>query len=146
MSRFDGRIDTIEARGDTALGRHNLLTFGYEFEREAFDNPARNEDPDPFGHIDVRLEVEQRSHAVFAQNQLRLMDGRLQFSLSGRLQSFDLSQPEFTGGGSPYEGTALPSPQSECSRRARGVVYDAMLQEAPPSSVARLVIRGARPA
>ena len=108
-SSFDGRIDTVQARTDLTLGRHNLFSLGYEFERERFDNPTRDENPDP---LDVRLEIEQRSHGAFFQDQLRLLDSRLQISLSGRVQSFSLTEPQFSGGPSPYSGIPFEDPKS----------------------------------
>ena len=111
-SSFDGRIDVVEARTDLRLGRHNLFSLGYEFERERYDSPTRDENPDPAEHVDVRLEIEQRSHGVFFQDQLRLRDSRLQISLSGRVQGFGLTQPQFSGGPSPYAGIAFEDPKS----------------------------------
>ena len=111
-SDFDGRIDTVEARTDLTLGRRNLFSLGYEFERERFDSPTRDENPDPAQHVDVRLEIEQRSHGAFFQNQLRLRDSRLQISLSGRVQGFSLTEPQFSGGRSPYAGIGFEDPKS----------------------------------
>ena len=111
-SSFDGRIDVVEARTDLRLGPHNLFSLGYEFERERYDSPTRDENPDPAQRVDVRLEIEQRSHGAFFQDQLRLLDSRLQISLSGRVQGFSLTQPEFTGGPSPYADVAFESPKS----------------------------------
>ena len=111
-SSFDGRIDTVEARTDLTLGRHNLFSLGYEFERERYDSPTRDENPDLAQHVDVRLEIEQRSHGAFFQDQLRLRDSRLQISLSGRVQSFNLTEPQFSGGPSPYSGISFEDPKS----------------------------------
>ena len=111
-SSFDGRIDTVQARTDLTLGRHNLFSLGYEFERERYDSPTRDENPNPEQRVDVRLEIEQRSHGVFFQDQLRLRDSRLQISLSGRVQGFGLTEPQFSGGPSPYAGIAFEDPKS----------------------------------
>ena len=111
-SSFDGRIDTVQARTDLTLGRHNLFSLGYEFERERYDSPTRDENPNPEQRVDVRLEIEQRSHGAFFQDQLRLRDSRLQISLSGRVQGFSLTEPQFSGGRSPYSGISFEDPKS----------------------------------
>jgi iron complex outermembrane receptor protein len=43
---------------------------------------------------------------------LRLLDGRLQLSLSGRAQGFRLATPEFHGGSTPYDGLEFESPDA----------------------------------
>ena len=109
-SVFDARIDTASARADLRLGRFNLLTAGYEFEREAFDNPTRDFNPDPARRTNARTQITQRSHAVFAQDQIRLLDERLQLSLAFRAQFFNLSRPEFSGGAPQYTGINFTAP------------------------------------
>ena len=111
-SSFDGRINTARARTDFELGPQHLFSLGYEFERERYDSPSTDENPDPALRVTSRAEMKQRSHIVFAQDQIRLLDSRLQLSLSGRARAFRLSAPEFTGGGSPYAGFALESPKT----------------------------------
>jgi iron complex outermembrane receptor protein len=110
-SRFNGRIDTLQARLDHQTGPQ-LLTAGYEFEREQFDNINRDENPDPAQAVNDAARIAQTSHAAFAQDQLRLFDGRLQLSFSGRAQSFRLSTPEFQGGSTPYDGLQFESPDA----------------------------------
>jgi iron complex outermembrane receptor protein len=88
---FDGRIHTLNARTDFRLGRANLITAGYEFERERFINrsfPATVAD-------NAALDVAERSHAFFIQDQVRLFDDRLQLSAAFRTQSFALDAPRF---------------------------------------------------
>jgi vitamin B12 transporter len=109
-NRFNGRIDTAQARADWQPDRRHRLTGGYEFEREDFDNIARDENPDPARRTDARLRIDQTSHAGFAQAQGRYLDGRLQLLASGRLQSFDLSLPVASGNTALYRGARLPSP------------------------------------
>jgi len=60
--------------------------------------------------IRARTRVAQASHAVFAQHQTRLFTDRLQLSLSGRIQKFDLRRPAFEGGAPSYGGIALAAP------------------------------------
>ena len=98
---FNGRLDTIQARADFKLAR-NWITAGYEWEREYFDNISRP--------VDARLRIDQSSHALFAQDQLQLLDRRLQISLSGRMQGFQLNQPRFSDGSGIYNTATLVSP------------------------------------
>jgi vitamin B12 transporter len=107
---FGGRIDTLQARTDFQLGRHNYITGGFEWEREAFDNHSTDENPDPSQRVDARLTINQRSDALFVQDNIRLFDDRLQVSLSGRTQGFSLDQPQFAGGEPLYQGIRFEAP------------------------------------
>ena len=84
------------------------MTAGYEFERESYDNRSTNEDP--VSPVRARLQIDQASHAGFAQAQGRYLDGRLQLLLSGRLQRFALSRPVFSGSSPLYGTMDIPSP------------------------------------
>ncbi len=86
-SFYDGRTDTLQARLDAALGASNVLTAGYELERERYGDAATS-------HPGA-IAIDGRSHALYAQNRLSLLDGRVQITLGGRVQSFDLSDPAF---------------------------------------------------
>lgn len=108
-SQFDGRTDTLQARVDHRVGAKHLFTAGYELEREQFLNLESDESP---GSSVNEIGIKQTSHALFAQDQIRLMDGQLSLSFSGRAQLFELGAPEFTGSDSPYEGVQLDSPPS----------------------------------
>jgi iron complex outermembrane receptor protein len=104
---FDGRAHTLNARADLLLGRSNFITAGYEFERETFINRQFPESAS--GNFD--LTVSERSHAVFAQDQLRLLDDRLQLSAAFRAQFFSLSDPRFTPQASaPFTNISFVSP------------------------------------
>src|SRR6266849_6300752 len=106
-SNFDGRIHTLNARFDVRAGRANFITGGYEFETENFKNPSFQVDPANNSNVDVT----QKSHAFFVQDQLRFMDDRLQISGAFRTQFFRLQQPLFTpAASSPYAGLTLLSP------------------------------------
>jgi len=106
-SDFDGRIHTFAARFDVRAGRANLITGGYEFESENVKNPSFQ--PNPADNSDV--DVTQKSHAFFVQDQLRFMEDRLQISGAFRAQFFRLEQPVFTpAASSPYKGLAFLSP------------------------------------
>ena len=107
---FDGRVDTAGARGDFAMGGRNLLSLGYEYERETFDNRSRDENPSMIARMSARTQIAQGSHAAFAQHQTRLFTDRLQVSLSGRVQRFGLNQPSFEGGAPGYATVRLAAP------------------------------------
>jgi len=107
LSQFIGRIQTANARVDAALGRNHHFNAGYEFEDEDFRNGLQPPPPTPNFYSDIS----QRSNAIFAQDQVRLADGRLQFAAGYRAQFFSLSQPFFQPAtGSPFAGKTFASP------------------------------------
>lgn len=108
--RYDGRIDTVEARADVHAGAHNRLSAGWEFERERYDTLAADENPDPAQRTRALTRASQRSHALFVQNQMRGLSDRLLVSVSGRWQTFRLRQPQFEGGPPAYAGLRLAAP------------------------------------
>ncbi len=106
-SDFDARIHTLNARVDVQAGEYNFITGGYEFESENFKNPSFQVNPADNSDVDVT----QLSHALFAQDQLRLVDDRLQISGAFRAQFFRLERPIFTPAASaPYTGITFQSP------------------------------------
>ncbi len=106
-SDFNARVHTLAARFDLRAGRVNFITGGYEFESENFKNLSFQINPGENSTVDVT----QRSHALFVQDQLRLLDDRLQISAAFRTQFFRLQQPQFTPVASaPYSGIAFQSP------------------------------------
>ena len=106
-SDFNARIHTLNARVDVQAGSYNFLTGGYEFESENFENPSFQVNPADNSTVDVT----QTSHALFAQDQLRLLDDRLQISGAFRAQFFRLQRPVFTPAASaPYTGFTFQSP------------------------------------
>jgi vitamin B12 transporter len=107
QSDFDGRVHTLSARFDVRAGRANFITGGYEFESENFKNPSIQPDPADNSNVDVT----QRSHTLFVQDQLRFMNDRLQISGAFRTQLFRLQKPLFTpAASSPYKGLTFLSP------------------------------------
>jgi len=110
LDEFDSRIDTAALRSDVTRWRRHVLTSGYEFERERFDNHSANADPNPATRVFARTGVAQSSHAVFAQDQIRLVGDRLQATLGARWQSFRLSAPSFAGGAPRYQGAVFTAP------------------------------------
>jgi iron complex outermembrane receptor protein len=107
ISDFMGDIDTFTSRFDLRLGGVNLLTTGYEFERESYADFSSDESPTP---TLAALGIRQRSHTFFAQNQTRLLADSLQLSIAFRLQGFDLSKPAFSGGAARYTGMSFDAP------------------------------------
>jgi len=104
---YDGDIHTADGRVDWRLGRHHLIDAGYEFEYEKYGN--RSLMPVPADNSTVA--VSQRSHAVFAQDQISLLGDRLQLAGSYRAQFFSLEQPLLTPAASaPYAGLRFASP------------------------------------
>jgi len=106
-SDYDGEIHTVDARADYQLG-FNLLTGGYEFENEDYGGYSfAAYDPGSTSWANVR----ERSNSAYAQDQVRLMHGRLLISASFRAQAFSLQTPEFTpAASSPYQGIAFMAP------------------------------------
>ncbi len=102
----NGRIDTFQARTDHRIGNYNFVTVGYEFENERFHSSDVS-----FGESGTS-DVEQTSNALFAQDQIQLIDGQLQLGLSGRVQLFDVKTPAFSGTPNPYEDVSLGSPRN----------------------------------
>jgi iron complex outermembrane receptor protein len=107
ISKFAGDIDTFSSRVDLRLGGMDLLTAGYEFERESYGDFSGDESPIP---PRASLDIRERSHTFFAQNQTRLLADRLQLSAAFRLQGFDLSRPAFSGGAPRYDGVSFDAP------------------------------------
>ena len=106
-SDFDARVHTLNTRFDVRAWRFNFFSGGYEFESENFVNRSFQVNPADNSTVDVT----QRSHALFAQDQLRFIQDRLQISAAFRAQFFSLKQPKFTPAASaPYSGISFQSP------------------------------------
>jgi len=106
-SGFDGVIHTLNARVDIRARGANYITGGYEFESENFKNPSFQVRPADNSDVDVT----QISHALFVQDQLRLLDDSLQIAGSFRMQLFRLQRPIFTPtASSPYQAITFQSP------------------------------------
>ena len=108
--RYTGRVGTLQARVNYLLGSHQVLTAGYEFEQEHYLDLSTDQNPDPTARAYFRTDATQRSNAVFAQDEIRLLSGRLQILLSGRFTAASLHQPKFINAPSAYAGLQLPSP------------------------------------
>lgn len=106
-SDYGSRIQTVQARVNDRIGPQ-LLTAGYEFEDETylFDYSEQYNPAAASG-----VQATQRSNAVFAQDQVTLLQDRLLLSGGFRAQFFQLDSPVFSpSANSPYQGIALPSP------------------------------------
>ena len=108
-SNFDGRVDTLQARMNWTAGRQ-IFNGGFEWERESFDNASVSRGVTAAADSSNRARVSQRSYAVYGEERWRFLRSRLQVTLSGRIQRFDLSLPLLTGGLGPYLAGAVPSP------------------------------------
>lgn len=87
--RNGGRIQTFNFRNNIRVGRYNLVTVGLEAEHEKFSQVFTS----PFFSTPETTD-RQRSLAFFAQDQLSLLDGRLQFSAAFRTQGFTIKNPQ----------------------------------------------------
>jgi iron complex outermembrane receptor protein len=97
-STNNGSTDTLDARANFQLGRANLVTAGMEYERESFfqqSNPS-------FSLLNGTTD-HQRTFAVFGQDQIFLLDERLQISLGVRGQFYRISADDRPGGLSGIE-------------------------------------------
>jgi len=107
-SLYDGHIQTADAQFHYRLGSFNLLSGGYEFEAENYSNDNTDQS-DPAAANAVN--VSQRSHSVFVQDQMRFLGDRLQISGAFRAQFFALDSPVFNPlASAPYQGIDFPSP------------------------------------
>ncbi len=88
----NGATDTLDARGNFRLGRHNLATVGFEYERESIfqsNTPSFS----AFNNTTDR----QRTVALFGQDQIFALDDRLQVSLGVRGQWFTVNAADRPG-------------------------------------------------
>ena len=108
-TKYNSRTDTFNASVDWHPIHSQLISGGYEFEREGFSNPAY------VGQVPAFIsstDVSQTSNTTFFQDQTMLLQDRLQISLSGRWQGFGLKQPAFSGTFPIYASSPALSPPS----------------------------------
>ncbi|MEP6923681.1 MAG: TonB-dependent receptor [Pyrinomonadaceae bacterium] len=104
-SVFSGNVQTINAKSDVAV-KSNLITVGYEFEREKYGNDNfAGTLTNPVDSTDAA----QRSQSIFAQDLLEAFDKRLQLSGAFRAQFFSFERPRFSAN-SPVQNVALNNP------------------------------------
>jgi len=104
---YGGRTDTVQASAEWQLTHSQLISGGYQFDREHFENPSY------VGQIPAFLSntsVTQTSNTAYLQDQIKLLRDKLQISLSGRWQSFDLTAPVFSGTFPVYASASVLSP------------------------------------
>ena len=91
-----GSIDTLDGRANFRLGRSHLITAGFEFERESLFQNFISAFTSGDGTTD-----RQRTFAVFGQDQIYLLDDRLQISIGIRAQAYRIraaDRPGFLSG------------------------------------------------
>jgi iron complex outermembrane receptor protein len=112
-SDYVGRIDTAGIRGNKQVTSWLGITGGYEFEREAYFDHQDSNLPAAENVVE-RTHAQQQSHAEFFAAQFSPLDKRLQISLSGRVQTFSLSAPDFeySGTENPYKNISLSPPKA----------------------------------
>jgi vitamin B12 transporter len=104
---YDGMTHTASGRFDWQLGKYQSIDAGYEFENEY----AYNGDTEPDPTASSTTAVTQRNQAFFVQDQVHLLDGRLQLAGSYRVQFFDLEKPFLSpASGNPYSGIPVSNP------------------------------------
>jgi vitamin B12 transporter len=107
ISKYFGNIQTANVRMDTSVGKFQHVDAGYEFENENFQNRLLP----PAPATNFFTDVTQRSNAVFAQDQLRFFEGRLQIAGAYRAQFYTLDQPSFQPvTGAPFAGATFAAP------------------------------------
>jgi outer membrane receptor for ferrienterochelin and colicin len=89
LFRGDGQIETFNFTNNIRAGRHNLISFGMEAERESFSQEFQSP-----GFIRPPTTDRQRSLAFFVQDQVNLFEGRFQLSAAFRTQGFSLRNPQ----------------------------------------------------
>jgi vitamin B12 transporter len=85
----NGATDTLDARANLQLGRHQLITGGFEFERETIFQQSTFS---PDATTD-----RQKTAAFFGQDQIFLLDGRLQIALAARGQFYRIRAADRPG-------------------------------------------------
>ena len=111
LSRFNGGINTVDAKLSYRVKAWNTISAGYEFEQEDYRDTEDDRVPGP-ARVATDTRARQRSHALYLQNQLSLLQQKLQISFSGRTQIFSLDKPEFVTAGTAnnYEKLSLAAP------------------------------------
>ncbi|MCB1025072.1 MAG: TonB-dependent receptor plug domain-containing protein [Acidobacteria bacterium] len=104
-SVFDGQIHTLNSKFDWTTA-NNLLTFGYEFEKETYGNEGITQST--AGNFFTN--AGQTSNTFFVQDLLGFFEDRLQLAGGFRLQHFSLDLPGFSVNNAPYNNLTLEDP------------------------------------
>ncbi|MDQ6789018.1 MAG: TonB-dependent receptor [Acidobacteriota bacterium] len=105
-SIFTGLINTANGHFNYSPNASNLITVGYEFEREKFGNDGFA--PSPTSVFSTR--AHQQSNTFYSQDQLDFFKRRLQISGGFRAQLFNLKNPKSSGANPPYQNITLENP------------------------------------
>ena len=104
---YDGMTHTASGRFDWQLGKYQSIDGGYEFENEH----SFNGDTEPDPNASFTSAVTEKNQAIFVQDQVHLLDGRLQLAGSYRAQFFNLETPTLSpASGNPYSGINVSNP------------------------------------
>jgi iron complex outermembrane receptor protein len=106
---YSGRTDTAQLSAEWQMTRSQLISGGYEFDRERFHNPSY------LGQVPAffsNTRVSQTSNTAYLQDQMKLLRDKLQISLSGRWESFNLIAPVFSGTFAVYAAASALAPPS----------------------------------
>jgi len=88
----NGEVDTVDGRVNFRFSKSNLLTTGFEFERESLFQSST-----PSFATFNNTTDRQRTFAVFGQDQLSLLDDRLRLSLGVRGQWYRIRSADRPG-------------------------------------------------
>ncbi|MDX6444450.1 MAG: vitamin transporter [Blastocatellia bacterium] len=88
----NGKTDTLDGRANLRLGEHNLATAGFEYERESIFQSSIPS----FSAVNNTTD-RQRTFAVFGQDQIFLLEDRLQISVGVRGQYFSIRAADRPG-------------------------------------------------
>ena len=111
LGNYVGDIDTVDARALLQPSTWLSVTAGYELERERYFDRQDNNLPAP-SRVQTETGISQIAHAGFAAAQIALLERRLQLSISGRLQGFDLGAVDLSavGANNPYDDAKVSAP------------------------------------
>ncbi|HET9129916.1 MAG TPA: TonB-dependent receptor, partial [Terriglobia bacterium] len=107
QNSFNGYTNSGLAHIEQKAGRHNRLSGGYDYERERYVSlNGTYSAPSSTGSTRFK----QRSSSFYVQDLISLADSRLQITVGGRAQVFNLKIPQFAGYTSPYQDVTLIAP------------------------------------
>src|SRR5579875_137589 len=106
---YSGQTQTAQASAEWQPLHSQLISGGYQFDREVFNNPSYVGQTSSFLSS---TRVSQTSNTAYLQDQIKLLKDKLQISLSGRLESFNLGTPVFSGIFPVYASASALSPPS----------------------------------
>ena len=112
-SNYIGAIHTAGMHATAQLTSWLTVTGGYEFERENYFDHQDNNLP-ALERVAEMTHAHQESNAGYFAAQFALLNRRLQISLSGRAQTFELASPDFqySGTTNPYTSLSLSVPHA----------------------------------